>query len=314
MTVTEYRHDDVDAPELTGEPGSLLTVLDACLVNGYGNKPASGWTKPLSDTNRAAYQNSEADGGTGCYVRVDDADGQFAGLETFADMSDIDTGVYGTWSDGSQSWLHKSQTADGTPRPWMLWADGLTWWLYVLDNGWVESYRRNHSFCGAGDYACFDPTNAFRYFALGQTGPDTLGGKRQHWCSALSLSDTPNSGGLTLARLDGMSGGVEGRTQHRNAASGSSTGNCGQAQPGVGAAGDYLFFDVLIGPQGAGESAYGIMRGVRWPIHRLTNSHVGGDAIGNLVFTPVNSSTSLGGSSNEGIAVGALLVDREGPW
>jgi hypothetical protein len=36
----------------------LTTVLDAVLVNGYGSKPAAGWTKPFSDANNAAYLNA----------------------------------------------------------------------------------------------------------------------------------------------------------------------------------------------------------------------------------------------------------------
>ncbi|WP_297486902.1 MULTISPECIES: hypothetical protein [Pseudomonadota] len=38
MTVTIYSSKDASAPALTGIAGSLVAVLDACLVNGYGTK------------------------------------------------------------------------------------------------------------------------------------------------------------------------------------------------------------------------------------------------------------------------------------
>ena len=45
---TIYSSSDVGGPGLiTGTTGSLITVLDACLVNGYSGKSAAGWTKPL---------------------------------------------------------------------------------------------------------------------------------------------------------------------------------------------------------------------------------------------------------------------------
>ena len=56
MGVTVYRFDDAGAPTLSAAAGALISVLDACLVNGYGAKPAAGWTKAFSGTNQAAYR------------------------------------------------------------------------------------------------------------------------------------------------------------------------------------------------------------------------------------------------------------------
>lgn len=43
--VRTFRSTDVGAPLLTGEAGSLINVLDACLVNGYGSVSISGITR-----------------------------------------------------------------------------------------------------------------------------------------------------------------------------------------------------------------------------------------------------------------------------
>lgn len=57
MPFIVYRSSDVGAPQMTAAAGSLLTVLDACLVNGYGSKAAAGWGKTVIDaaTRQATY-------------------------------------------------------------------------------------------------------------------------------------------------------------------------------------------------------------------------------------------------------------------
>ena len=51
---TIYTANDVQGPGfLNGTTGSLIAILNACLVNGYGTgsyyKAPVGWTKPLPD-------------------------------------------------------------------------------------------------------------------------------------------------------------------------------------------------------------------------------------------------------------------------
>ncbi|MGE3907973.1 MAG: hypothetical protein AB7K36_01385, partial [Chloroflexota bacterium] len=61
MTTTRiYRSTDSGAPVLTGQAGSLLNLLDKCLVDGYGSKAAAGWSRPYTGTNKTAYRNSVA--------------------------------------------------------------------------------------------------------------------------------------------------------------------------------------------------------------------------------------------------------------
>lgn len=47
--VTLYKSTDASAPIMNSSAGSLIAVLDACLVNGYGAKPAAGWAKQVID-------------------------------------------------------------------------------------------------------------------------------------------------------------------------------------------------------------------------------------------------------------------------
>lgn len=71
MTVRVYKSTDSGAPTITRSLGSLIALLDACLVNGYGSKAAAGWTKSFSGTNKAIYR--QGTGSSQRYLYVDDS-------------------------------------------------------------------------------------------------------------------------------------------------------------------------------------------------------------------------------------------------
>ena len=43
MIPRDYHWDDVGAPPLSTEAGSILEIFKACLITGYGSKPSAGW-------------------------------------------------------------------------------------------------------------------------------------------------------------------------------------------------------------------------------------------------------------------------------
>jgi hypothetical protein len=49
-----YSSNDAGSPQMNGMTGSLLAVLNACLVTGYGNKAPAGWLKPFNDASASA--------------------------------------------------------------------------------------------------------------------------------------------------------------------------------------------------------------------------------------------------------------------
>lgn len=62
MTVRVYKSTDVGAPVLRSDiAGSLVTVMKACLINGYGSgpdlKPAAGWTLEIDGANDILVRN-----------------------------------------------------------------------------------------------------------------------------------------------------------------------------------------------------------------------------------------------------------------
>ena len=117
-----YRSDDVGAPVLNGFPGTLITVLDACLVNGYGDKPAVGWAKVFSDVNKAVYRPPA---GNRFYLRVDDTAYYNATLVGYRQMTDLNTGV-GPFPTVAQFLnglnLYRSNSSSSDRRAWLLLA------------------------------------------------------------------------------------------------------------------------------------------------------------------------------------------------
>lgn len=134
MAITVYKSTDTSAPTLTGQAGSLITLLDAVLVNGYGSKSAAGWTKAYSGTNKAAYRLGA---GTQHYMRVIDdgtTSAAYARVVGYETMSDVDTGTNPMPSAAQQSgglYLHKSSTADSTARPWMIVACDRAIYIFI---------------------------------------------------------------------------------------------------------------------------------------------------------------------------------------
>lgn len=142
MAWTLYRSDDVGAPVLTAAAGSLIALLDAILVNGYGTKPAAGWTKAFGGTNIAAYRMATTNGGNGHYMQVIDtgvapATTSAARLRGYEVMTDVNTGT-GPFPSAAQItdglYIHKSSTTDATARPWVAFCNDRVMYLWVRGN------------------------------------------------------------------------------------------------------------------------------------------------------------------------------------
>ena len=129
--LTIYRSDDPGAPVLNGFPGTLITVLDACLVNGYGDKPAVGWAKVFSDVNKAVYRPPA---GNRFYLRVDDSAYFNAQVVGYRELTDLNTGV-GPFPTAAQFatglHLYRSNSSSSDRRAWVLLATdrALLFWV-----------------------------------------------------------------------------------------------------------------------------------------------------------------------------------------
>ena len=165
---TIYSSTDPGAPQLSGTPGSLISVLRAVLVNGYGtapnDRPGLGWTEEFTGTNKAVFRNSPASG-SGYHLRVvDDGSSEVGGsarlasVRGFSAMSDIDTGTDPTptiaQSSTGPQWA-KSSHLSSDVRTW--WAIGNELCFYLV----VAMYQGNPISNGpiyfAGDFISDKP-------------------------------------------------------------------------------------------------------------------------------------------------------------
>lgn len=162
MTVNVYSSDDVGAPALTGEVGSLTAVLDACLVTGYGAKAAAGWSKPFVGTNIAVFRQGA---GSQSYFQikddgVDGTNGAKSGqVYVFDTMSDATTGTNKTPSTYTTSHYHqipKSTTLDSTSRGWKIYASNKA--CYVLTKTGISTADA-YQVSFFGDYNMINPTH-----------------------------------------------------------------------------------------------------------------------------------------------------------
>lgn len=92
--VTVFSSADADAPILTAEPGSLKTLLKACLVTGYGSKAGLGWQMLFEsvDTKSAAFASTDPTASKFVF-KIDNSGATTAKLSAYQSMTDIDTGV-----------------------------------------------------------------------------------------------------------------------------------------------------------------------------------------------------------------------------
>lgn len=129
----EFFSNDVGAPQLTGTAGSLIAVLDAVLVNGYGSRSPLGWTKPFSGTNLAAYRNNPSFG-SGYYLRFSDTNAQVTAVRGYEAMTDVNTGT-GMFPLAAQqaadTFIGKSVAASATVRPWAVFGNARCFYLFI---------------------------------------------------------------------------------------------------------------------------------------------------------------------------------------
>ena len=178
---TIYRSSDASAPTLNGTAGSLIAVLDACLVNGYGSQTALGWGKPFSGTNQAVYR---AASGARHYLQILD-DGTFVtsaarnfNIRGYETMSAVTTGTnpFPSVTQAATPTGQKSSTLDSVARPWLLVGDALTFYMFIsttLTNPpSLSTYFATTSW-GFGEIESFLTGDLYRTFVIFSTTDST---------------------------------------------------------------------------------------------------------------------------------------------
>lgn len=173
MTVVVYRSTDGSAPVLTGQAGSLVALLYACLVTGYGAKAAAGWAREFTATNKAVFRAAT---GNRLRLRVDDTGTQEARAVGYETMSDVDTGTNAFPTSGQVSgglFIRKSNTADATSRPWVLIATGTAFYFlpHNLSSDWLVPLTSDYTYLSGqfffGEFPSFKAGDAYNTAIIG---------------------------------------------------------------------------------------------------------------------------------------------------
>lgn len=177
MTVIAYFSTDASAPTLTGATGSLVALLDAILVNGYGAKAAAGWSIAYTGTSKRDYK--QGTGANGYYLDVDDSgpgggsyrEARMRGYET---MTALGTGTQAFPTTGQSSFgvvCRKSNTADATARPWYAVADATCFHLFVDTGDYINpSFSMGFSF---GDIYSYKSGDIYNTVIIGRGGENS---------------------------------------------------------------------------------------------------------------------------------------------
>lgn len=232
---TVYKSSDTSAPVLDGQAGSLVNLLDKCLVAGYGSKTAAGWTKPFTATNKAVFLPS-----AGHYLDVDDSgagaattqEGNARGYESMTAVA-TGTNAFPTTAQIASpgAYVRKSAATGATARGWVLIADAYTFYLFVLTGDTANRYQ---SF-GFGRFYSFKTSDTYRSFLV-----------------AHSASSASSSTGLDVSFLPEAAGGLPGATFQARVAAGTGT----SVSAGFFGFGSSLYGSPYNGPNSADSNIY----------------------------------------------------------
>lgn len=132
MPVTIYRSSDAGAPVVLPTGTSVSSILNACLVTGYGEKPAAGWTRPFTSGNLSVFKQPA--GTSGFHLRVDEGTARVAYFRGYETMTAVSTGTRlfpTTAQEANPGIMLPKGTADSTALEWTLIASTGAFWLFI---------------------------------------------------------------------------------------------------------------------------------------------------------------------------------------
>lgn len=212
---TYYSSADAGSPGLiSGTAGSLITILRACLVDGYGAKAAAGWTEPVAAaSNIAAFQQGA---GSGFAVVINDNGPNATSTykEAWATGWEVVAGVGSPVGTGTGQFplpaqllttghvvIRKSATADGTTRAWMVYADSRTFYLFILSGDAASIYT---AFIFGDCYSAKSTADSYNCLIIGKSVENQASGAGS--MQQMTVRPTTACAGCFLARTHSGAG------------------------------------------------------------------------------------------------------------
>ncbi len=161
-----FRATDSGAPQITSSNGSLINVLKAVLVNGYGVTAPLGWTIEFETTNKIVFRMK---GGTKKYIQIDDTavltSGGGAYIAAFGSMTSVDNGVNRIPEIGALQHIYRHYTGWSTGMPWIIIGDDAGIWILsrALNTHASNIYNNLLTPYYIGDYTPYDIRNKWNF-------------------------------------------------------------------------------------------------------------------------------------------------------
>lgn len=380
-TSVKYLHSELPgAPVLSGTAGSLIAVLDACLVNGWGLVTATsvvvaggvatatfaaghsfeadtialitgatpaalngeqritstttntvswattapdgtatgtitaklapaGWAHPVpSGTNKAAYKSANV-AASGCVARIDDSNGRYARLRAYESMTDVDTGVGPTPAEAQVSgglYVSKSNTADTSPRKWMVVASNKSVLLLVA---YYVTYPNDYAPFFFGDFSSLKAGDAYNFVTAGEMSDQSA----SQYVGFNALSYNNSSAATYVVRSYTQSGGSVPATLRKPGLYSSGSGDSNNP-PGPNPINNSLDLVPTLLYEGTVTSAprRGVIPGVYGIPHALGSSFDSKQRIAAIADLPGH--TLIGVRYYSASSGSRYAVDVSGPW
>lgn len=134
----EFKSSDTNAPALSGRtPGSVIQVLKAVLVNGYGDKTALGWDLMYEDIDNHICVFRPKTGSRMFLQIIDDGktDAQYAFAYSWESMFDVASGVHKMPTSNSTAAIFKTARTSGTAESsWSIIGDEVGFYFLIQPN------------------------------------------------------------------------------------------------------------------------------------------------------------------------------------
>ena len=313
-----YQSTDASAPVLSGQAGSLVALLEACLVVGYGSgaqATPAGWTRSFNASSDSVFYS----GGTNkFYLNVLD-NGESAGGTRearcwgYETCSAISTGT-GQFPTAVQSatgiTIRKSNTSDSTARPWILLATNNTFYLFTLTGDYTSPMC---SAFGFGEYNSYKAGgDAYDFFIIGKQieNDATATNERLPWVGT-TVSQAATTGHYITRSFTGIGSAVNvskftdsSKTQFTSSTVGTNQYITGLNAPDGGLWTCPIFLNQIVS---ANPSIRGHLMGLWAPINTQPLSHLdtysGTGSMAGKTFMAVNVANS-----------GQIFIETSSTW
>lgn len=264
--------------QVNGNAGSLITVLDACLINGYTGKAAAGWTRGVATaSNITAYKQGA--GSLFAFVLNDNAPNATSlGKEAWAIGWESASGVGSPVGSGTGQFptpaqlltsghvvIRKSSATGTGAVPWFVFADSRTCYLFISTGDAANTY---YAFMFGDIYSIKSTADAYNCVIIGGNTENSTT-NTNYGFDLLGAVNAANVGSY-IARAFGGLGTSTTFGKHGDGVKGSTTGFAGTVQYPNGADTDLYLSPVWLSENGT-ITIRGRLRGIYQPLHAVSN-------------------------------------------